>query len=108
MVPVDGRASYVIFVHFCNVCQDPRVPGHPPGLPFGAVVRPGEHLASYVLVYQDGTEHCQAVRRRLEISDTILLALPCLSLVSLTTRTLPWTSAARAHGASGDGGRPAW
>ncbi|MHB1131625.1 MAG: CehA/McbA family metallohydrolase [Chloroflexota bacterium] len=70
-VPLAGRATYVVVLHFCNVSQDPAAEGHPPALPLGAVVRPGELLADYVLRYADGDEHRQAIRRRFEINDLV-------------------------------------
>jgi len=62
-IPLEGRASYLVVAHFCNASQVGCVGDG--GL--GYVTRPGEHLADYVLVYSDGNEHRQAIRRRFEI-----------------------------------------
>jgi len=68
-VPVAGFASYLVLAHFCNASQPIR--GWPDALP-GMIVRPGEHLADYVLVYRDGTEAGQAIRRRFEINEAFM------------------------------------
>ena len=90
-VPVAGSATYVVLAHFCNT-------SHPPyefreSFPPGVVVQPGEHLADYVLVYRDGTEAGEAIRRRFEINgcytaagaDQAFMALP-----SQMPRTIDW------------------
>ena len=68
-MPVEGEASYLIFAHFADSSHDPEGRGQPAGVNIGPVLRPGEHLAEYVLVYEDGSEHRQPIRRRFEVSD---------------------------------------
>ncbi len=68
-VPVSGAAGYVVFLHFCNAAHDHEGEGQPAGVEYGVVTRPGEHLADYVLVYEDGHEHRQPIRRRFEINE---------------------------------------
>lgn len=68
-VPLNGRAGYVVFAHFCNASIDSEAKRQPPDVTLGRVTRPGEHLADYVLVYQDGSEHRQPIRRRFEINE---------------------------------------
>jgi len=57
----------------CNNSHDPADPSHPPDTPAGLIPRPGEHLADYVLVYADGSEHRQPIRRRFEVNEAALI-----------------------------------
>ncbi|MGQ9555413.1 MAG: CehA/McbA family metallohydrolase [Anaerolineae bacterium] len=66
-IEVGARADYLVVLHFCGASQDPQAPG----VPFSAITRPGEHLADYVLVYEDGSEHCQPIRRRFEVGQAV-------------------------------------
>ncbi len=68
-VSVQGEASYLVFAHFADSSHDPAGRGQPAGVGIGPVLRPGEHLADYVLVYEDGSEHRQPIRRRFEVND---------------------------------------
>ena len=72
LIPTQGLATYVILAHFCNLCQDPEREGDLPGVTAGLITRVGEHLADYALVYADGREHRQPIRRRFEINDVLL------------------------------------
>lgn len=54
-VRLRGQATHVCLLHFCNVRGEET-----------AAV--GEHVASYVLRYRDGSEHAQPIRRRFEVS----------------------------------------
>jgi hypothetical protein len=56
-VPLSGRADYLCLLHFCN--SGPEQQTNAAG---------GEHLADYAVVYSDGTEHVQPVRRRFEVN----------------------------------------
>lgn len=91
-VPVAGRAGYVVFAHFCNASVDPEGKRQPADVPVGSVTRPGEHLADYVLVYGDGSEHRQAIRRRFEINEptTVFGQLSFAARPSTTDQPLPW------------------
>ncbi len=67
-LPAGARASYVVILHFCNSSHDESIGG--PRNPLqNPVLRPGEHLANYTLVYADGTEQAQPIRRRFEINE---------------------------------------
>jgi hypothetical protein len=68
-VPAQGQASFVVFAHFCNVSIDPETRRQFPDLKPGEVLKVGEHLADYVFVYRDGTEHRLPIRRRFEINE---------------------------------------
>jgi len=67
-LPVGGKASFVVFAHFC----DSRPGAHPAGqvadYPNPVVTVPGEHLADYVMVFEDGSEASTPMRRRFEIN----------------------------------------
>jgi hypothetical protein len=67
-LPEASRACYVLYAHFCNASFDPgdekTVNGH-----LIPVLRPGERLAEYTLVYADGSEHSRPIRRRFEINE---------------------------------------
>jgi len=67
-LPAGTLASYIVIVHFCNSSHDESV-GRPRQLLLNAVMRPGEHLADYTLLYSDGSEHGQPIRRRFEINE---------------------------------------
>lgn len=64
-IPLSGTASFVVITHFCNASPDPDRPD----VGVGFATRPGEHLADYVLCYEDGSEHRQPIRRRFEINE---------------------------------------
>jgi hypothetical protein len=61
-------ASYVLILHFCNSSQDEQV-GRPRNPLQNHVMRPGEHLADYTLIYTDKSTHTQPIRRRFEINE---------------------------------------
>ncbi len=56
------KAEWLIVAHCSDLC-------HAQGSPLHGVVEPGEHLADYILHYNDGSQSCLAIRRRFEISD---------------------------------------
>ncbi len=64
-VPLSGTACYVVITHFCNASPD----AERPDVEVGLITRPGEHLADYVLCYEDGLEHRQPIRRRFEVNE---------------------------------------
>jgi hypothetical protein len=68
-VAVEGLADYLLFAHFSLPPRDAWDPASDQSEPWRVVLDPGEHLATYALVYGDGTEHVAAVRRRFEVSD---------------------------------------
>lgn len=73
-LPVKGKATHAVFAHFCDSrarkttpvgdFDDPQTASYP----VAVVTAPGEHLADYVLVYEDGSEERTVVRRRFEIN----------------------------------------
>jgi len=72
-VPIEACASHLVFAHFCNASHDPTGKGQAADIPVGTVLRPGEELARYVLVYADGSEHVQPIRRRFEVNEAIVV-----------------------------------
>jgi hypothetical protein len=56
-VRLDGAATHVCVLHFCNDLPE-----------YDANAAGGEHLADYSLIYADGSEHVQPIRRRFEIN----------------------------------------
>ena len=70
-LPVKGRASYVVFAHFCDSRARTTVAGQTTDYPNPVVTAPGEHLADYILVYEDGSEAVTAIRRRFEINQAM-------------------------------------
>ncbi|MBM3957023.1 MAG: hypothetical protein FJ313_03095, partial [Gemmatimonadetes bacterium] len=67
-LPVCGRATYVVLAHFCDSRAGAAVGGRTAGYPNPVVTAPGEHLADYVLVYEDGSEAATPIRRRFEVN----------------------------------------
>jgi len=53
---IDGKATHVCILHFCDA-----LPRHRKGTEVGTV------LAEYTLSYRDGTQHTQEIRKRFEI-----------------------------------------
>lgn len=68
-IAVAKHASYVVFAHFADSLNKPDIQGQSLEGEAAFVHRPGELLANYILVYKDGSETCQPIRRRFEISD---------------------------------------
>ncbi len=67
-LPSGATASYICIVHLCNSSRDDSVSG--PRQPLlNPVMRPGERLADYEIVYADGSVHSQPIRRRFEINE---------------------------------------
>jgi hypothetical protein len=56
-VRLSGQATHLCLLHTCN--PEPH---------YWQNLARGEHLADYALIYADGTDHVQPVRRRFEIS----------------------------------------
>lgn len=67
--PTTDSVTYLIFAHLCDESHDPTGQGQPADYTVGDITRPGELLADYVLVYADGSEHRQPIRRRFEINE---------------------------------------
>ncbi len=71
-VPVHGHATYVMIAHFCNPSRDAQGRHAPPEVTMGYMPSLGEHLADYILIYRDASEHRQQIRRRFEIAEPIM------------------------------------
>ncbi len=67
---VNSLISYLVFAHFCEGVHAPT--GRFTDYGAGDELEPGEHLADYVLVYGDGSEHRQPIRRRFEVNELII------------------------------------
>ncbi|HIF73192.1 MAG TPA: hypothetical protein EYQ61_11640 [Dehalococcoidia bacterium] len=67
-VSVGAAGSHLVFAHFCDEKASTTVAGQPADYLNPVVTAPGEHLADYVVVFEDGSEHRQSIRRRFEIN----------------------------------------
>jgi hypothetical protein len=67
-INIDATGSHLVFAHFCDEKATTTVAGQSSDYLNPVVTAPGEHLADYVVVYADGTEHRQMIRRRFEIN----------------------------------------
>jgi hypothetical protein len=68
-ITVGDRADYVVVAHFSLPSSEVVDPASEAPVPWRVVLDPGEHLADYILVFDDGTEYRTAIRRRFELSD---------------------------------------
>ncbi|HET7771000.1 MAG TPA: CehA/McbA family metallohydrolase [Chloroflexota bacterium] len=64
-LPRDARASHVVFLHTCGR-PAPETPDN--STLADPLLHAGEHVAGYVLVYDDGSEHRQPIRWRFEVN----------------------------------------
>ncbi len=67
-VKIGSSGSHLTFAHFCDEKASSSVAGQSSDYLNPVVTAPGEHIADYVVVYEDGTEHRQSIRRRFEIN----------------------------------------
>lgn len=73
-IPIGANCTYLVFAHFCDSRAAKTTPvGNLADPQTGdyvqpVVTAPGEHLADYVLVYDDESEHRAPIRRRFEIN----------------------------------------
>ena len=67
-ISVGASGSHVVFAHFCDERASTTVAGQASDYLSPVVTAPGEHIADYVVVYDDGSEHRQSIRRRFEIN----------------------------------------
>jgi len=67
-ISVGSAGSHIVFAHFCDENASTTVAGQSSDYLNPVVTAPGEHLADYVVVFEDGSEHRQTIRRRFEIS----------------------------------------
>jgi len=70
-VELRQSSTFLVFAHLCDVSHDPSRQAQPADYRPGEVTRPGEHLADYALLYADGTQHCQPIRRRFEVGEAM-------------------------------------
>lgn len=68
VIQVESSGSHLTFAHFCDENASTTVAGQSSDYLNPVVTAPGEHIADYVVVYKDGTEHRQSIRRRFEIN----------------------------------------
>ena len=90
-IPIHNRFHYLCVAHFCD--RHPEDTAGPfgaenPDSPFEPV---GQHLATYSLVYEDGTQMDEPIRRRYEINPPVIdpshvpaAALPSFEPSSIT------------------------
>ena len=67
-VSIGASGSHVLFAHFCDEKASTTVAGQASDYLSPVITAPGEHIADYVVVYDNGSEHRQTVRRRFEIN----------------------------------------
>ncbi len=67
-IPIDGVATYIVLAHICDSRARDTVAGQTADYASPVVTAPGEHLADYVLVYEDGSTHSTPIRRRFEVN----------------------------------------
>ncbi len=68
VIQVESSGSHLTFAHFCDENASTTVAGQSSDYLNPVVTARGEHIADYVVVYKDGTEHRQSIRRRFEIN----------------------------------------
>ena len=89
--PPMSQVTYLLFAHFCDGVHGPT--GRFLDYGAGDSLQPGEHLADYVLVYADGSEHRQPVRRRFEVNELIIphwMLLPFAARPHTAKEPRPW------------------
>ncbi|MDA1280593.1 MAG: CehA/McbA family metallohydrolase [Chloroflexi bacterium] len=67
-VEVGGKGSHIVFAHFCDEIATTTVAGQSSDYLNPVVTAPGEHIANYIVEFDDGSEHSQKIRRRFEIN----------------------------------------
>ena len=67
-IEVGASGSHLVFAHFCDERASTTVAGQSADYSNPVITAPGEHLADYVVVFEDGSELRQQVRRRFEIN----------------------------------------
>jgi hypothetical protein len=68
VITIGSSGSHLTFAHFCDENASTTVAGQSSDYLNPVVTAPGEHIADYVVVYEDGTKHRQSIRRRFEIN----------------------------------------
>ena len=67
-IPLNHKGSHLVFAHFCDERASTTVAGQSSDYLNPVVTAPGEHVADYILSFEDGSEHRQEIRRRFEIN----------------------------------------
>ncbi len=67
-ISINAAASHLVFAHVCDSRASTSVAGQTSDYAVPVVTAPGEHLADYVLVYEDGSTHSVPIRRRFEVN----------------------------------------
>ena len=67
-ITINVSGSHIVFAHFCDETASNTVAGQSSDYLNPVVTAPGEHLADYIVVYDNGTEHREQIRRRFEIN----------------------------------------
>lgn len=67
-ISLDAEASHIVFAHICDSRATTTSAGQTADYPTPVVTAPGEHLADYVLIYEDGSQHVVPIRRRFEVN----------------------------------------
>ncbi len=67
-IEIGASGSHMVFAHFCDENATTTVAGQSSDYLNPVVTAPGEHIADYTVVYEDGTDYVQSVRRRFEIN----------------------------------------
>ncbi|MBN4059296.1 CehA/McbA family metallohydrolase [Dehalococcoides mccartyi] len=67
-IAVGAAGSHLVFAHFCDERASTTVAGQSSDYLNPVITAPGEHMADYVVVFTDGSEHRQQIRRRFEIN----------------------------------------
>jgi hypothetical protein len=70
-IPISQKAGWVVLTHFCDSDVLPKSEDQPVDYAPGEIVKPGEHLATYRLVYENGSQYEQSIRRRFEINQPL-------------------------------------
>jgi len=65
---VNASGSHLTFAHFCDENAAKTVAGQSADYLNPVVTAPGEHIADYIVVFDDGSEHRRSIRRRFEIN----------------------------------------
>jgi hypothetical protein len=68
VIQIGASGSHLVFAHFCDENATTTVAGQSSDYLNPVVTAPGEHIGNYVVVFEDGSEHVQSIRRRFEIN----------------------------------------
>lgn len=66
-IPINAIVNYFIFAHFCDISHNAHQDAAQPFNEVGFETQPGELVAHYSIIYQDGSQFEVPIRRRFEI-----------------------------------------